>query len=86
MTIVTAMPKVKPAVIVPGMYLSSLPKRQKPITISRMPAMTVERISPSMPFAATMPATIVANAAVGPAIWTRLPPSSDTRNPATIAV
>ena len=35
---------------------------------------------------ATIPATIVANAAVGPAIWTLLPPRNDITNPAVIAV
>ena len=42
--------------------------------------------SPSIPSLATMPATIVANAAVGPAICTLLPPSAEMTNPATIAV
>ena len=42
--------------------------------------------SPSIPSLATMPATIVANAAVGPAICTLLPPSAEITNPATIAV
>ena len=43
-------------------------------------------ISPSIPSWATIPATIVANAAVGPAIWTLLPPSAEMTKPATIAV
>ena len=46
----------------------------------------VEITSPSNPSFATIPATIVANAAVGPAIWTLLPPSAEMTNPATIAV
>ena len=41
---------------------------------------------PSMPFFATMPATMVANAAVGPAICTLLPPRAEMRKPATMAV
>ena len=49
-------------------------------------ARIVARINPSIPFCATIPATIVANAAVGPAICTRLPPKNDIRNPAMIAV
>ena len=43
-------------------------------------------ISPSIPSCATIPATIVANAAVGPAICTLLPPSAEMTKPATIAV
>ncbi len=39
-----------------------------------MPAMMVAATSPSMPSVATMPATMVAKAAVGPDICTRLPP------------
>ena len=46
----------------------------------------VEITSPSNPSFAMIPATIVANAAVGPAIWTLLPPSAEMTNPATIAV
>ena len=41
---------------------------------------------PCVPSFITMPATIVAKAAVGPAICTLLPPRNDTMNPATIAV
>ena len=48
--------------------------------------MIVAATRPSMPLAATMPATIVANAAVGPEICTGLPPSSAMRKPATMAV
>ena len=48
--------------------------------------MSVARTSPEKPFSATIPATIVANAAVGPAICTRLPPSIEITKPATIAV
>lgn len=43
-------------------------------------------ISPSIPSWATIPATIVANAAVGPAICTLLPPNAEMTKPATIAV
>ncbi len=46
----------------------------------------VAAASPSIPFFATMPATIVANAAVGPAICTLLPPKKEITKPATIAV
>ena len=86
MTIVTAIPAVNPVVIVKGMYLIRLPSLRNPITINMIPARIVATISPFMPFWATIPATIVANAAVGPAICTRLPPKNEIRNPATIAV
>ena len=86
MRIVTAIPNVNPLVIVPGMYLRSTPKRQSPMMTRIMPAKIVEMTRPSMPSVATIPATIVANAAVGPAICTRLPPRKATMNPATIAV
>ena len=46
----------------------------------------VEITSPSSPSLATIPATMVANAAVGPAICTLLPPSAEITNPATMAV
>ena len=46
----------------------------------------VEIMRPSIPFLATIPATMVANAAVGPAICTLLPPRAEITNPATIAV
>ena len=85
-TIVTAIPNVKPRVIVLGMYLIRLPKRQNPIITRKIPAKIVDITSPSMPSVATIPATIVANAAVGPAICTRLPPRNDTTKPATMAV
>ena len=85
-TIVTAIPEVKPVVIVYGMNLIRLPKWQSPIRIRKIPARMVEITSPSNPSFATIPATIVANAAVGPAIWTLLPPSAEMTNPATIAV
>ena len=84
--IVTAIPAVKPVVIVYGIYLIRLPIRQTPIMIRIIPAITVASASPSIPFSAAMPATIVANAAVGPAICTRLPPRNEITNPAVIAV
>ena len=48
--------------------------------------MIVAIASPSTPLFATIPATIVANAAVGPAICTWLPPKNEITNPAAIAV
>lgn len=62
------------------------PSLKKPISMSSTPAMTVAATRPSMPSVATMPATMVANAAVGPEICTRLPPRNAMRNPATMAV
>ena len=51
-----------------------------------MPAIMVAMIRPSMPALATIPATMVAKAAVGPAICTRLPPRKEITKPATMAV
>ena len=62
------MPAVKPVVIGSGMYFRRLPKRQKPMIIRMIPAMIVATMSPWVPSFMTIPATIVANAAVGPAI------------------
>ena len=86
MTMVTAIPDVKPVVMVYGINLIRLPKRQIPIRIRNTPARTVAITRPSIPSLATIPATMVANAAVGPAICTLLPPNAEITNPATIAV
>ena len=86
MTIVTAIPEVKPVVIVNGINLISEPKWQNPMITRIIPAMIVATASPSTPLFATIPATIVANAAVGPAICTWLPPKNEITNPAAIAV
>jgi len=53
---------------------------------SRMPAINVARTRPSIPYFWTTPYTITTKAPVGPPICTRLPPSTDTRKPAMIAV
>ena len=66
--IVTAIPAVKPVVMVYGINFINEPNLKIPIKISKIPAIIVASTSPSIPFAATTPATIVANAAVGPAI------------------
>ena len=84
--IVTAIPAVKPVVIVIGMYLISPPRRHIPIRISIMPARQVAIVSPESPCVATMPATMVANAAVGPEMLTLLPPRNAITNPAMTAV
>ena len=80
------MPDVKPVVMVKGMKRIRLPSLNIPIKIRKIPAMMVARASPLIPFLATMPATIVAKAAVGPEICTLLPPRAAIRKPATIAV
>ncbi|VWM24606.1 Uncharacterised protein [Collinsella intestinalis] len=64
----------------------SVPRRKTPIRISSTPAMMVAATRPSIPLEATMPATMVANAAVGPEICTALPPSNAMMKPATMAV
>ena len=65
---VTAIPDVKPTVIVVGTNLISPPNLHTPIIIRMTPAIRVAKIKPSIPCVAITPATIVANAAVGPAI------------------
>ena len=50
------------------MNLISEPSLNRPMRMSRIPAITVAMIRPSIPSVATIPATIVAKAAVGPAI------------------
>ena len=57
-----------------------------PISTGKIPAISVARTRPEKPFFATIPATMVANAAVGPAICTRLPPSAEITKPAIMAV
>lgn len=61
----------------------SVPSFSKPISTSITPAMMVAATRPSMPSVATMPATMVAKAAVGPEICTRLPLKNAIRKPAT---
>ena len=77
---------MNPVVIVYGINLISEPSLRNPIRIRSKPANTVARARPDIPFFATIPATMVANAAVGPAICTRLPPRKDIMKPAIIAV
>lgn len=57
-----------------------------PIMTSSIPAIIVAITRPPVPNWATMPATMVANAAVGPEILTLLPPRNEMTKPATIAV
>ena len=79
-------PEVKPVVIVNGINLIRLPNLQTPIIMSIIPAISVAITSPEKPLVAIIPATIEANAAVGPAICIRLPPKRETQKPAAIAV
>ena len=51
-----------------------------------MPAIRVAITRPLIPKFATIPATMVANAAVGPEMLTLLPPKSEIVKPAKIAV
>ena len=85
-TMVTAIPEVNPVVIVNGINLIREPSWQNPMITRMIPARIVATARPSTPLLATMPATIVANAAVGPAICTWLPPKNEITNPAAIAV
>jgi hypothetical protein len=80
------MPAVKPTITGSGMNLSSAPSRATPSSSSITPAIMVAICRPSMPCFAVTPARIAMKAPVGPAICTRLPPSAETRKPATIAV
>ena len=83
---VTAIPAVKPTVMVLGTYLIRVPSLKTPISIRIIPAIREAIISPDIPLVATIPATTVAKAAVGPAICTVLPPRSATIKIALIAV
>lgn len=62
------------------------PRRRKPMMTRMRPARMVAVASPSIPFFMTIPATMVAKAAVGPAICTLLPPKKEMTNPAMMAV
>ncbi|OPZ75571.1 MAG: hypothetical protein BWY82_00205 [Verrucomicrobia bacterium ADurb.Bin474] len=82
----TAMPVVKPLVTGQGIYLMRVPIRVSPISMRMIPAMMVAIIRPLYPCFSTISSTIGMKAAVGPPIWTRLPPSAAIRKPANIAV
>ena len=82
----SAMPLVKPRTTGRGMNFTAWPS---PVTArnSRItPAIIVTISRPERPCLAMMPATITTKAPVGPPIWMREPPRSDTRKPPTIAV
>ncbi len=63
-----AIPFVKPTTTGRGMYFTAVPNPVTPITISRIPAMTVHMNRPLTPCTATIPATTTTNAPVGPPI------------------
>ena len=69
-----------------GMYRMNVPSRKSPIAMRMMPAGRVARTKPSRPSCCTVPATRTMKAPAGTPIWNRLPPSSETRNPPTMAV
>ncbi len=83
---ITPMPAVKPAMTGSGTKRITVPRRARPITTSITPAISVASCSPAMPYCAVMPDRIAMKAPVGPAICRRLPPVSDTRVPAMMAV
>ena len=80
-----AMPLVKPMTTGRGMYFTAVPSPVTPSKTRITPAMRVHMNNPSMPYAATMPDTTTTKAPVGPAIWTREPPSAEIVNPAMTA-
>ena len=63
-----------------------VPSRRNPIAISSAPDSSVATISPSTPCRPMVAATSTMNAPAGPPIWNRLPESSDTTKPPTMAV
>ncbi len=82
----TAMPFVNPSTTGRGMNLTACPRPVTARNTRITPAIIVTMRSPDRPCVAMMPATITTNAPVGPPIWMRDPPRSDTRNPPTMAV
>ncbi len=82
----TPMPAVKPAMTGAGMNLMTAPRRARPISTRIAPAMKVATCRPPMPYFAVMPDRMAMKAPVGPAIWTRVPPNSETARPLTMAV
>ena len=82
----SAMPLVNPITTGLGMNFTARPNPVTARNTRMAPAIMVTINNPDMPCVAMMPATITTNAPVGPLIWMLEPPSSDTRNPPTIAV
>jgi hypothetical protein len=85
LAISTAIPLVKPTTTERGIKRTADPMPVKPMMTSIAPAMTVHMKRPSTPYFETMPATTTTKAPVGPAIWTREPPSAETTKPLTTA-
>ena len=81
-----AMPLVKPITTGRGMNFTAVPRPVSASTIRITPAIIVTISSPERPCCAMMPATMTTKAPVGPPIWMREPPSSETMKPPTIAV
>ena len=85
-TIPIAIPSVNPIVIVLGINLIKSPKWNNPIRINITPAIRVATVNPAIPCSAIIPYIITTKAAVGPPIWTLLPPKNEIKKPAIIAV
>lgn len=60
--------------------------RKTPIATSMASAIMVQMMRLATPYRSTIPYTITMKAPVGPPTATRVPPSAETRKPATIAV
>ena len=82
----SAMPFVKPRTTGRGMNFTAWPRPVSARNSRMTPAIIVTISRPERPCLAMMPATMTTKAPVGPPIWMREPPSSDTRKPPTIAV
>ena len=80
------MPQVKPTVTACGMWRISEPSRSRPARASSAPDNSTVSIRPSTPNFAAVAETRTMKAPAGPPIWKRLPLSSETRKPPTIAV
>ncbi|MDT4869606.1 hypothetical protein FQZ97_1046460 [compost metagenome] len=83
---ITPMPLVKPTTTGAGMNRITAPILATPMSSRMKPAISVATRRPSMPYLAVTPARMAMKAPVGPAICTRLPPSSDTMKPPMMAV
>ena len=69
-----------------GMNLITAPNRAAPKATKMIPAMKVAICKPAMPCCAVIIESTAINAPVGPAICNRVPPKSDVKRQATIAV
>ena len=64
------------------MLVMSPPSRSDPMAMSMAPAIQVQMMRFSGPYLWLTPTRMGMNAAVGPPIATRLPPSAETKKPA----